>query len=248
MSRQPLPLNDNNEEISTDFFINSLIVNSVPKAVAFSEILKASKDDPALQEVTKFLQENIWSKDSEIKPYFKIKDQLTSKSGIILNDTKIIIPKCLQKQVLAIAHEGHQGMLKTKALLRTKVWWSGNDKDTENLISSRIPSLSNSTDSSPEPLKPTWMQNPWEKGHIDLYGLMPRGESILGIIDSSSRWPEIHIIKSTTSATIANTLNKTFTTHGFPYEIVTDNAPNLTSVEVTDYYKQYRINHHKGRL
>ena len=115
LSRQPLPLNENNEEISADFFINSLIANSVPKAMTFSEILRASKDDPVLQVVTKCLQENIWSKDSEIKPYLKIKDQLTSKSSIILNDTKIIIPKCLQKQVLKIAHEGHQGMSKTKA-------------------------------------------------------------------------------------------------------------------------------------
>ena len=73
LSRQPLPIIDNNEEISTDFFINSLIANSVPKAMTFSEILRASKDDPVLQVVTKCLQENMWSKDSEIKPYFKIK-------------------------------------------------------------------------------------------------------------------------------------------------------------------------------
>ena len=90
------------------------------------------------------------------------------------------------------------------------------------------------------------MLNPWEKVHIDLYGPMPTGESILGIIDASSRWPEIHIIKSTTSATITNKLNITFSTHGFPYEIVTDNAPNLTSVEITDFCKHYGIHHHKA--
>ena len=73
-------------------------------------------------------------------------------------------------------------MSKTKALLRTKVWWAGIDKDTENLISS-----CNSKGSSPEPLKPTLMQNPWEKVNIDLYGPIPTDESILGIIDSSSR-------------------------------------------------------------
>ena len=89
------------------------------------------------------------------------------------------------------------------------------------------------------------MPNPWEKVHIDLYGPMPTGESILSIIDASSRWPEIHI-KSTTSATITNKLNKTFSTHGFPYEIVTDNAPNLTSVEITDFCKHYAIHHHKA--
>ena len=118
-------------------------------------------------------------------------------------------------------------MSKTKALLRTKVWWPGIDKDTENLISS-----CNSKDSSPEPLKPTLMQNPWEKVHINLCGPIPIGESILGIIDSSSRWHEIHIIKSTTSATTADKLYKTFTTHGFRYETITDNTPNLTSVKL----------------
>lgn len=52
-------------------------------------------------------------------------------------------------------------------------------------------------------------------------------------------------MKSTASAIIANRLNKTFTTHRFPCDIVTNNAPNLTSVQVTDYCKQHGINHHK---
>ena len=86
------------------------------------------------------------------------------------------------------------------------------------------------------------MPNPWEKVHIDLYGPMSTGESILGFIDASSRWSEIHIIKSTTSATITNKLNKTLSTHGFLYEIVID----LTSVEITDFCKHYGIHHHKA--
>ena len=31
----------------------------------------------------------------------------------------------LKQQVLAIAHEGHVGIVATKLRLRTKVWWSG---------------------------------------------------------------------------------------------------------------------------
>ena len=68
----------------------------------------------------------------------------------------------------------------------------------------------------------------------------------MGIIDSSSRWPEIHLIRSTTSETIANCLEKTFTTHGYPLNIVTDNAPNLTSAEIDDYCDIYGIDHHKA--
>ena len=34
--------------------------------------------------------------------------------------------------------------------------------------------------------------------------------------------------------------------HGFPYEIVWDNAPNLMSATGTNHCKQYVINHHKA--
>ena len=79
-----------------------------------------------------------------------------------------------------------------------------------------------------------------------MYGPMPSGESILGIIDACSRWAELHIIRSTTSTNIASKLHKTFTIHGFPEEIVTDNAPNLKSVHIAEYCDQYAIKHSKA--
>ena len=217
----------------------------MPKAISFSDILTASKQDPLLQKVNSSIKTNNWSKDGETKPFYKIREQLTTKSGIILRDTRIVVPKSLQKQILQIAHEGHQGMTKTKALIRSKVWWPGIDRDIEHEIRTCLPCISVSPASPPEPLLPSPMSNPWQKVHIDMYGPMPTGEGILGIIDSCSRWPELHIIRSTTSATITSKLNKTFTIHGFPEEIVTDNAPNLKSVDIADYCEHYAIQHTK---
>ena len=42
-----------------------------------------------------------------------------------------------------------------------------------------------------------------------------------------------------------NCLNITFSTHGFPETIVTDNAANLTSIDITEYCKQNGISHHR---
>ena len=156
-----------------------------------------------------------------------------------------MVPKSLQKRILKIAHEGHQGMTKTKALVRSKVWWPGIDQDIENEIRSCLPCISVSPKSSPEPLLTTPMKDPWQKVHIDMYGPLPSGESILGIIDSCTRWPEIHILKSTTSKSIMSKMNKTFTKYGFPEEIVTDNAPNLKSVDVAEYCSYFAIKHTK---
>ena len=44
------------------------------------------------------------------------------------------MPAALQKRVLNLAHESHQGIVKTKQLLREKVWWPNIDKDVFDLI------------------------------------------------------------------------------------------------------------------
>ena len=245
LSRQPSSVKDGIES-DTELYINSLIAHSVPKALSFSEILDASKCDPLLNKVSLCLRNNKWGNDEELKPYFKVKEQLTTKRGIILKDARIVVPNSLRSRILKMAHEGHQGMTKTKALIRSKVWWPGVDRDVENEVRACVPCISVSSPNSPEPMVPTPMPDPWQKLHIDMYGPLPSGESILGIIDSCSRWAELHILKSTTSANIASKLHKTFTVHGFPEIVVTDNAPNLRSVDIAEYCDHYAIHHSKA--
>ena len=52
---------------------------------------------------------------------------------LLLCGTRIVIPKILCDRVLKIAHEGHQGVVKTKAKLRSKVCWPKMDSDVEKL-------------------------------------------------------------------------------------------------------------------
>jgi hypothetical protein len=58
--------------------------------------------------------------------YKQVISELTvTKDGLILRDTRLVITNSLQPHVLKIAHEGHQGISKTKSLLRTKLWFTG---------------------------------------------------------------------------------------------------------------------------
>ena len=50
---------------------------------------------------------------------------------LVLRGTRIIMPESLRERTVELAHEGHQGIVKTKARLRTKVWWSGVDRAAE---------------------------------------------------------------------------------------------------------------------
>jgi len=73
-----------------------------------------------------------WS--AEPKPFADLKDKLCLKCGIILRNNRIVIPYALRPCVLQLAHEGHQGITKTKQHLRQRVWWPGIDIQAERYV------------------------------------------------------------------------------------------------------------------
>jgi hypothetical protein len=68
--------------------------------------------------------------------FSKLRYELTlvpvNDSEILLHDKRIVIPKDLQMRVIDLAHEGHQGIVKTKQLLREKVYFPGIDRTSIN--------------------------------------------------------------------------------------------------------------------
>ena len=65
------------------------------------------------------------------RQYMTVAGELCVIGQLVLRGTRIIIPSKLQPRTLALAHEGHLGVVGTKQNLRTKVWWPGMDKVTE---------------------------------------------------------------------------------------------------------------------
>ena len=65
-------------------------------------------------------------------------DNTIGKSNIILRWTRIVIPNSPQQKAIDLAHESHQGLSKTKALLREKVWFPAIDEMVKKTIDSCI--------------------------------------------------------------------------------------------------------------
>jgi hypothetical protein len=94
---------------------------------------------------------------SELKLFAKVRDELTinEQLGIILRGTRIIMPCSLRERAIRLAHEGHQGLAKTKQLIREKIWFPRIDKEVETLIRGCIPCQANGTANHPAQLKMT---------------------------------------------------------------------------------------------
>ena len=134
MSRHPTKFSTRKQERITEAHANFVARNAVPKAMTLTEIQEATNNNQTMKGLRASIRLNQWDNDI-VKPYKSVKDELTVTSeNIILRGTTIVIPESLQQKAIDLAHESHQGLAKTKALLREKVWFPGIDEATKKMI------------------------------------------------------------------------------------------------------------------
>ena len=104
--------------------------------MAPQEIKLETEKDISVQALIKALETHLW-KDPEVQEYTKVmKDELLVYKGTILRGNRIVVPKKLRDRAVDLVHVGHQGIVKTKRLIREKVWFRGVDKMIEEKIDS----------------------------------------------------------------------------------------------------------------
>ena len=167
-----------------------------------------------------------------------------NQANIILRGSRIVIPKNLRDRAISIAHEGHQGLVKTKQLLCEKVWFPKIDNEVKKKIEQCTPCQANSCGSRPDPLQMSPLPpKAWHTLHMDFCGPFPTGEYLFVVIDAYSRFPEVEIVHSTSASAIIPKLDRIFSTHGLPLIIKSDNGPPFNSEDIRKYMAENGINH-----
>ena len=108
--------------------------HAAPKGITLEEITKATQNDPVLAQVIESITSNSWNRN--LKPYHQLRHSLSTHKGILLKDHNIVVPASLRNTILQLAHKQLLGIVKTKSLLREKVWWPGISADIDKFISS----------------------------------------------------------------------------------------------------------------
>ena len=156
--------------------------------------------------------------EAEFKPCSKIWDVMSVfQSNLILRGNRILVPQSLRKRVVSLAHEGHQGMEKTKRLIRERVWFPGIDAEVEEAVKQCKPCQLTSSQSSPAPIMSSeFPENPWENVAIDFHGPLNNGSYLMVLIDEHSKFPIVEEVKSTASQHVLPRLDETFSLMGIP--------------------------------
>ncbi|KAL7891832.1 hypothetical protein AOLI_G00013080 [Acnodon oligacanthus] len=95
----------------------------------------------------------------------------------------------------------------------------------------------------PSPLHPwAWPGSPWRMIHVDFAGPF-QGHMFMVVVDAHSKWPEMHLMSSTTASKTIQVLRGLFSRYGLPEVLVSDNGPQFTSGEFKTFMKSNGVKH-----
>ena len=224
--------------------------HAVPKAINLADIEQATMSDPTLQAVISAVKSGGWHKApsqvslSELSRYEKVKEQLTCTDTVLLKADRLVIPAQLQEQIVDIAHEGHLGIVKTKALLREKVWFPCMDKMVEDKIKACLACQIATPVYSREPLKMTQLPDgPFEEVSVDFAYV--DGQNLLLVVDDYSRFPFVESVSSTSASAVIPKLDSIFATFGIPRVVKSDNGPPFNGEEFSKFSRVVGFKHRK---
>ena len=116
---------------------------------------------------------------TELQLFGRIRDKLTvsQDADVILHGNRIVMPNSLRQRAISIAHEGHQGLVKTKKLLHEKIWFPRIDHDVKEMINQCVLCQASGPENRPDPLQMSPLPpEPWHIVHMDFCGPFPTGE------------------------------------------------------------------------
>ncbi|XP_059222312.1 uncharacterized protein K02A2.6-like [Stomoxys calcitrans] len=212
--------------------------------ITHNMIRSATSNDNTLQNIVKYLQ-NSWpdTKTPEELVFFQRREGLSACDGCVLYQDRMVIPKTLRQRILKQLHKGHQGIVRTKSLARSYVYWPNIDKDIEDIIK-RCDVCASTAKSPPRTTLHSWpiATRPMRRIHIDFAGPVNQSTYLL-IIDAFSKYPEVYPMKSTTSSSTIECLRDYCSKFGFPESLVSDNGTQFTSQEFVLFCSENGIEH-----
>ncbi|KAI7811353.1 hypothetical protein IRJ41_013611 [Triplophysa rosa] len=240
LSRLPLPTT-RPEPAKADIFYFKEVDDS---PVTAAQVKKYTRTDPVMSKVLNLvLRGEMGEMSPLLRPYVSRMNELTVEAGCLLWGSRVIIPPPLRQRILEELHSGHCGIVRMKEIARSYLWWPGVDSEIEEKVKacSACQKLRNTP--QPAPLHPwQWPEEQWVRVHIDFAGPL-EDHMFLVLLDTHSKWPEVEVMKSTSSMKTVEALRSIFGRFGLTQQLVSDNGPQLVSEEFEAFMKSNGIQH-----
>ena len=149
LSHLPLQSTDTKRQPETDIFTVQQIEALPIKSAQLKHVMGR---DPILSKMLRYTKQGRPDEVEEtLKPYWNRQTELTLEDDYVMWGIRVVIPAKLQEQVLQELHRVHLGILKTKTLARSYVWWLDIDSKIQEVTKSceRYQAVRNSPPAAP---------------------------------------------------------------------------------------------------
>ncbi|XP_040067585.1 uncharacterized protein K02A2.6-like [Ixodes scapularis] len=193
LSRHPMPSSPADARLahSTNAYVNFIAHHNIPKAMTRAEVAAATLNDPHMQKVIAALSNPARWNDPALREFISVQHELSlTDSGLLLKGNCLVLPAALQQQAICLAHIGHQGISKTKALMKRKVWFPHLDSMVQTTLKNCMACQATIQHQHSDPVAiPSKPNQPWEALSLDFAGPFPNGKYIMVLMDDTSRYP-----------------------------------------------------------
>ena len=240
----PLEFQDSNAEKDI-LAVNFLQYSSIEERER-DEVLQETSKDKELQSLKHYISTGWPAKRSQIPvflhPYWNYRDELTIESGILMKNSKVLIPETLKQKYLMQIHQGHQGIEACRSRAREFVFWVNINNDLKEMVEKCdiCQSQQNST-----PIIQNYISevppHPWHTLGSDLFYF--QRIDFLVVVDYFSKYLIVRKIPNSTSSAVIKELGMIFSEFGKPQIFRSDNGPCYSSQEFRFFMQNWLVEH-----
>ena len=244
LSRNPINMDHSTSESDVIEYVHGVRMYRPISDRKLEEIRQAVMEDNELQSVAEYTLSG-WPRNRmdvpvQLRQYHHVRNELSVADGLVLRDSRIIVPKILRSEMMNRIHEGHLGVTKSRERAKQGVWWPGLSSEISNFIASCDHCQKYQSSQPSEPLMPTELPDgPWQ--HIGTDMLTFEGKEFLVMMDYYSRYVELAHMTSTTSESVIAKMKNICARWGIPQRVTSDNGPQFSSDIFARFAESYGI-------
>lgn len=212
----------------------------------FLELQRNTKVDEEMQSLIKIIRKG-WPDhknrvECALRPYWDFRDELTVAFDMVWKGAKIVIPKCMRKDMLFKIHAGHLGVEKCKNRAREIMFWPSMNSQIADMVSHCQACLTYRKQNNKESLIPHKIPSrAWSKLGVDIFHFA--GRPYLIVIDYFSKYIEVNKLNTMTSLEVIDNLKNIFSRQGIPEILMSDNGPEFNSSYFKCFETEWKFRH-----
>ena len=212
----------------------------------WQQVTHASANDPVLKQLRDVIQDGWPESKSDVseclRPYFDLRDELVVHDVLVFNGPRLVVPTCMRKELMSVAHSTHIGIEGCLRRVRECLFWPRIASDVKDFVSKCDVCLAYRRSQTKEPLlQHEVISRPWAKLAADLCDF--NGRTLLVVSDYFSGFIEVSRLRAVTTQAVVRELKTIFARFGVPDTLVTDNGSQFASREFNAFAESWSFNH-----